>query len=256
MLLWLTVAVLAILPAVSLAQEGLQEGGAKQASKAAEDAQPASICATGSARVPIVSDHAVLTLCMRKNAKSVEAAQLAADAALAALHDALLSIEGVTSADIHTEYNGVKTLYHYQYGKLGQQETPAGFQVSAHLAVTVKNKALLGRVLDTAIQNGAENSYRLAFQSSQTSAAYDTALAQATAEAVRKVQLLAQAAGLTLGKLQSVTELSSLSEQSEAVSGGAQSGDAVVNVEIEQAEVPLDSALSVEAVVRVCYAAE
>ncbi|MEG1196733.1 MAG: SIMPL domain-containing protein, partial [Clostridia bacterium] len=95
-----------------------------------------------------------------------------------------------------------------------------------------------------------------AFQSSQTSAAYDTALAQATAEAVRKVQLLAQAAGLTLGKLQSVTELSSLSEQSEAVSGGAQSGDAVVNVEIEQVEVPLDSALSVEAVVRVCYAAE
>ncbi|MEF9878733.1 MAG: SIMPL domain-containing protein [Clostridia bacterium] len=256
MLLWLTVALLAMSPAVSLAQEGLQEGAATQASTAEAAAQPASICATGSARVPIVSDHTVLTLCVLKSANSVEAAQLAADAALAALHDALLSIEGVTAADIQTEYDGVKTLYHYQYGKLGQQETPAGFQVSAHLAVTVKNKALLGRVLDAAIQNGAENSYRLAFQSSQTSAAYDTALADATAEAVRKAKLLAQAAGLTLGALQSVTELSTLSGQSAAVSGEAQSGVADQNAEAQQEEVPLDSALSVEAMVQVCYAAK
>lgn len=191
------------------------------------------ISATGTNSLKLDADIAVLTLGVRATGSTVTAAQGQVDAVLALLNEALAGL-GVAEADIETSGYSVQTVYNYQYTKLGETETPSGYTVTTDIVLHVRDVDLVGTVIDAAILSGAESSYDLSFESSEQEAAYAVALSEATRDAMRKAQLLAEASGFALGELRSVTE---------------------TNVQAAYAD-QSPNALSVTATVEVCYAAE
>ncbi len=197
------------------------------------------IRAAGSAQVTLPADIAVLTLDVRASGATVADAQQAAKEQAAMLHETLTGM-GVEEADIQTTYFSVQTVYTYQYSKIGeQQEKPSGYSATANLVARVREMDRVGEVIDAAISGGAQSGYKLTFESTAYETAYATALTGAVEDAVKKADLLAQAAGLQLGKLRSVTELEG------GVDGralGDAGGDAV-----------LHGTLSITANVEVCY---
>ncbi len=178
---------------------------------------PTVICATGSARVELEADIAMLTLGVKASGATVSEAQEQYAGVLEALSSALEQI-GVSHEDIYSSCYDVDTVYNYQYTKLSEKETPAGYSLASTLVVRVRDTARLGEVIDAAISCGAQSSYELSFESSSYDEAYNQALSQATGDAVRKARLLAQAAGLTLDELCSVTE-TGLTPQPSAADG-------------------------------------
>lgn len=165
------------------------------------------VCATGSASVALEADIALLTLGVKASGATISDAQAQYAGVLEALCAALEQI-GVSREDIHSSCYDVDTVYNYQYTKLSKQETPAGYSLASDLVVRVRDTARVGEVIDAAISCGAQSSYELSFESSSYDEAYSQALSQAAGDAVRKARLLAQAAGLTLDELCSVTETS------------------------------------------------
>ena len=102
--------------------------------------------------------------------------------------------------------------------------------------------AVLGeRTYREIIRTGAQNSYELAYESSEARDAYFEALGAATADAMAQAILLAEASGLELGRLVSVTEV--------------QGDESTVMATSVSAETPVHPHLSVTATVEVCYTA-
>lgn len=203
------------------------------------------LSAIGSAKVMLTPDVAVLTLGVRAAGDTMAEAQRMADETFGRVREALLG-QGIAAEDVHITYYNVETVYSYQYSKLGDQETPSGFTAETDLAVYVRDVGKVGAVVDAAIGVGADSRYELTFESSERAEAYETALAAAAKDAMRKAGLLARAGGLTLIKLKSVCELTDGEAEEVVVSVTAGSEEGL----------PLHNALTVTATVEVCYQAE
>lgn len=168
-------------------------------------AVPATLTAIGTAEIVVQPDMAVLIFDITDTAAAVTDAQAATAATLETLN-ALLEAMGIAKEDIDTSYYSVNTVYSYQYGKLGEGESPSGYSVKSSVTITLHDVTLVMNVIDAALQSGADNSYELCFESSKAQAAYDEALALAAQDAGRKAALLAQAAQVSLGEMISLRE--------------------------------------------------
>lgn len=203
------------------------------------------ISATGSTRIMLTADIAVLTIGVRAAGNTVIEAQTSADATLATLSEALVGMN-IEVKDIQTTFYSVQTVYSYQYSKLGEQETPTGYSVSTDMVVRLRDISRIGEVVDLVVNGGADSNYELTFESTQYDDVYHKALQDALADAMNKADLLAQGAGVTLGKLRSVTELTNADN----------TFDVTATVANDLGNVPMHSELSVVATVQVCYDAE
>lgn len=187
-LLTLVLALALLCPALALAEEAA-----------------ATLTVTGSATVTLEADLAQVVLGVVTKSPTVEEASTANAAALAALIDALKAA-GVAEGDMVTEHYSISAQYDYSYGKLDEDQSISGYQVSNLLRVTVHDVAQLGTVVDAGMKAGANECYGITFQSTQASAANDQALQAAVQEGARKAALLAGASGRELGSLLSVKE--------------------------------------------------
>ncbi|MDD3334258.1 MAG: SIMPL domain-containing protein [Eubacteriales bacterium] len=204
--------------------------------------QSAVLTTVGSAEVSVKPDMVLLTFHMVSTATTVAAAQEAAVQQVDALSQALEGLQ-ISSEDIYTSAYAVTTQYSYQYGKLGEGETPTGYNISSDIAVRLRQLNQLGQVVDVALQLGAEADYDLSFESSKIQEAYDKAMALAVGDGMRKAELLAASAGKTLGALKTVTELEEGLNPTEQVR--AASDDSAENI--------LRYLLTIEASVEVSY---
>ena len=107
---------------------------------------------------------------------------------------------------MQTDNYTVSPVYDYQNTKLESQQVLVGYSVTNNVTVTVRQLDQLPTLLDAAVAAGANQTYGISFQSSQSDAAYDQALAEAAKNAVRKAGMLAAALGKTPGDLISVQE--------------------------------------------------
>ena len=82
----------------------------------------------------------------------------------------------------------------------------AGYNVSNQLTVIIRTMDSIGATLDRATAAGANSIHSVQFCSTQSAAAQDEAMTHAVQDALRKGQLLADAAGLNLGGILSITE--------------------------------------------------
>lgn len=202
---WLTAAVAATLAGAAMC--------ANLPAAAQEPAKPATISLTGAGEVGAAPDLAMITSGVVSEGANARAALNANNEAMTRTIAALKEA-GIEAKDIRTSGFSVQPQYVYpQPDKDGRRGSPhiVGYQVSNQVTAKVRDLALLGPVLDRMVGVGANQIGGITFLISNDTVLMDEARTNAMADAIRKARLYAQAAGIKLGRILSITE-----------SGGAQ----------------------------------
>lgn len=168
-------------------------------------ADGATITVTGSASVTLKADYARVSVGVSTKATTVEEASRQNTETIHAVIAALTDF-GVAEEDIVT--NSYSVYAEYDYSSVGGQKL-SGYNVTNQLTVIIRDMEHIGATLDKATDAGANNIYNIEFLSTQSDAAQDEATVYAVQDAMRKAQLLADAAGLTLGGVKSISESTS-----------------------------------------------
>jgi uncharacterized protein YggE len=162
--------------------------------------QPAArtIAVTGNGSVTAVPDRATFGFTIDTRAKTASAA-LAQNSTDAAAVIAALKAAGVSSANLQTSQVSLQP-----------QSSPDGTQIVGYVAsnsVTVKTAlSSAGKIVDAAVGAGANGVSGPGLDVSDQSSLYRDALHKAVDDAKLKAQSLADAAGLSLGAVQSIAE--------------------------------------------------
>lgn len=150
------------------------------------------IATNGRGEVHIAPDRAVLNVSVET--RSPSAATAAGDNTARLIKTiASLRSAGVDSAQITTAG--------YSIGQDYEKNRPIGFIAHNGLRVEVSRVADIGKLIDAAVAGGATQINQVQFIRSDTKDVHQSALALAVADARRDAEILAQAAGGTLGRL-------------------------------------------------------
>lgn len=169
---------------------------------AAETGERPRITVTGEGRAEAVPDLAVITIGVTTHADTAAAALAENSARLSAVLDRLRAA-GVADRDLQT--SGLSLGPRYDYGN-NHPPRLEGYEATNQLAVRVRALDTLGAILDAAVTDGANTLGGLAFSLADPQGARDAALAAAVAEARRKAAIIAEAAGVRLGPVLSISE--------------------------------------------------
>ena len=118
------------------------------------------------------------------------------------VRDSLVAI-GVDIADITTQNYHISRLDKYYNG----ESTPGNYQVRNSMKIVVFDMDLVGQVIDTAIQAGANELTSLNFSLKDTSDVLKQARLQAVNDARSRAELFATASGRKLGDVITITEV-------------------------------------------------
>ena len=168
-------------------------------------APPRSIRVTGEGRAFAAPDVARVTIGVQAR-DPASLAKASADAS-ARMKRVLAALEkgGVAPKDVRTVRYDVEVQRSYDKSNAG---AVTGYLVSNQVAVTIRDLAKLGALLDQVVAAGSNAIDGLAFEKEDTSAERARALEAAVAEARAKAAVLAKAAGVTLGEVLLVAESS------------------------------------------------
>ena len=160
------------------------------------------VTVTGEATVAVAPDTAMIRLGVSTQEKTAREASEAnarqMTAVLAAIKDT-----GVADRDIQTSRLSLQP--QYDPNKSGTARL-TGFQASNQVTVRIRDIDKLPTVLDRAITAGANEMSGIEFVVSEQSKLLDQARDDAIADARRKAELYAKAAGAKLGRVVSITE--------------------------------------------------
>jgi len=111
---------------------------------------------------------------------------------------------GIEAKDIQTTNFSVSPVYEQR--KEGQAAFITGYRVSNQVHITVRDTAKLGDILDKVVSLGANDIGSIAFGVSEPEDLKDEARKEAMRKAIADTKLYAQAAGVELGPVLSITE--------------------------------------------------
>jgi uncharacterized protein len=161
------------------------------------------ITVTGEASVQVVPDLATVSLGVTTIGATASEALSANSAAVTAII-ARLGQAGIEAKDIQTSNLSLNPNYYSSDGSVAPQIQ--NYMASNMVTVTVRKLDSAGSVLDAAVQDGANTLNGLGFGLTDPRPAQDTARKNAVADARAKATLLAEAAGVHLGAIVSITE--------------------------------------------------
>jgi uncharacterized protein YggE len=179
-----------------------------QAQQAAERVERPSIRVTGEATVMVKPDQAIIDIGVVTQAATAQAAASQNAQKTDAVISDLKRVLGA-SADIKTISYSVSP--NYRYPRDGGQPTIAGYNASNTVQVKINDLDLVGKVIDTATQSGANNINALRFTLRDEQAARTQALQDAALKARAKAQSLAAALGVRVQRILHVEEGGSIS---------------------------------------------
>ena len=159
-----------------------------------------SVTAEGSAR--IAPDMATISLGVTTQAETAAQALTQNSAAQQAVIDKLKA-EGVAESDIQTSGLNLSPVQAYPEG---QAPVVTGYQVSNIVTVQMRDLDKLGTLLDALVAEGANQVQGISFGREDTQSAEDEARVDAIAEARRRAEVMAQAAGVKVGPIVSISE--------------------------------------------------
>ena len=165
--------------------------------------RPARIIVIGDGNVSVAPDYADIDCGVTTKAKTARDATDANSKAMAAVAAALHGA-GIEQKDIQTTRFSLQPVYASQQSNTEPKLT--GFSVSNQFRVTIRQIGNVGDILDRLIAAGATDFGSVEFLHSDSSKALDQGRTAAIADAKRKAELYAQAAGLTLGGVGWITE--------------------------------------------------
>jgi uncharacterized protein YggE len=167
----------------------------------------ATLEANGDGQVMVVPDIAIVTIGVVSRAPAASDALAANSTDLQKVVDTVKAA-GIAEKDMGTTGFSVTPIYQPVTRTTPPDSGPApiiGYTVENDLRVTIRNIATSGAVLDAVVKAGANRVSSIAFDISDSKTAEDNATKAAIAEALHRGQLMADASGVTLGRVLSVT---------------------------------------------------
>ena len=159
------------------------------------------ISVSGTGEIRVSADTAVISLGVNARDKDVLKAQQKVNESIAAIRAALTE-QGVSEENINTEFINIYVTYDYR----DDQEEVEAYNASSTLAIKVTEMDKVGALIDAAFSAGANTLNGISFSASDTSEAKAEALREAVADAKNKADVLAEAPGLKITGIESLSE--------------------------------------------------
>lgn len=160
-----------------------------------------TISITGQGEAKAAPDEAFLSAGVTSQARTATAALAANSRAMNAVFETLRSA-GVADKDMQTSEFSVQPQYSNDKGP----QRVTGYEVSNNVGVTVENLSSLGATLDALVSSGANTIGDISFGFRDPKSLMQKARAEAVADAISRADLIAKAAGITLGAITSISE--------------------------------------------------
>jgi uncharacterized protein YggE len=175
----------------------------------AADTPPSRIIVSGEGEATVAPDLAVLTLSVMREAKTARAALDANNDAMAAVIAAMKSA-GIAERDLQTAGIQISPRYNFPTSPDGSQRAElVGYQVTNTLSVRVRDIDKTGEILDKAVTLGVNEGGGISFTNANPAAVITEARKNAVADAIDRAKTLAQAAGVSVGRVIEISEQSS-----------------------------------------------
>jgi uncharacterized protein YggE len=194
-ILKITLAALLVLGVAALAGVGRPE-----AAGGASDTTPTGITVTGTGESRRTPDRAELMFGVQTHGATAEATQ-AAHAAEVKRLIAALKAAGVAAKDLKTEQFDVSPRY-----EVDKVDKPEGYQANSSVTVTDQPLERASQLSEAGVKAGADSVSGPGLSVADADAGYDKALERAFADARAKAEVLAKAAGVSLGEVTSIVE--------------------------------------------------
>jgi uncharacterized protein YggE len=176
---------------------GGQGAASVQVPEQSPSAQQPEIAASGRGEMRLAPTYAaVIVNISTRSSTAVEAASENTKKVQAVMR--ALRASGLSEKDITTASYNVQQDYDYRPDR---RPEPSGFSANTSIRAEIRRLDNLGRVIDAAIAGGATGISGVQYFASNTEEARRSAMAQAVREARTDADVLARAAGGTLGRL-------------------------------------------------------
>src|ERR1700731_552007 len=169
----------------------------------AETAPPAAISVTGEAIVSVAPDLAQIDGGVTSEAKT---AREASDANNAAMGKVLLALKGAGIEEKDFQTSRLSLQPQYPPHRSNGPSVIVSYRASNRVTIRLHDVTKVAGVIDTLVGAGANDIGGINFMVSQSSKLLDEAREQALADARRKAEIYAKAAGVTLGAPISISE--------------------------------------------------
>ena len=163
------------------------------------DPKPGTISVDGSGSIETEPDTATTSFGVVTQGATAQEAMAQNSAAMKKVIDALKRA-GVPAKDLQTQYVSLDSRYDNQGREI------LGYNASNSVSAVVRDLAQVGPVIDAGIAAGANNVSGPSLSREDRDKLYREALEKAVADAKAKAEVLAKAAGVTVGAVQSITE--------------------------------------------------
>jgi len=175
---------------------------AAYAQQRAERPRPPSITVNGEATIAADPDQAQIDIGVTTQARTAPDASRENAERLARV---LAEVKKLLGKGDEVRTSGYALNPQYRYPQGGKPEI-VGYQANNTVRIKMSKLNDVGKVIDAAMQSGANNINRLAFTLKDEDAARIEALKQASAKAKAKAEAIAASLGLKIVKIASVTE--------------------------------------------------
>jgi uncharacterized protein YggE len=162
-----------------------------------------AIVVTGEGTVSAAPDMAEVSAGVQTRAATAREALDQNNAAMAKVIDALKQA-GIADKDVQTAQLNVSPVY--QRNSNTGERHPDGYQVSNSVLVRLRALPKIGGLLDALVSAGANNLGSIRFLVARPQPLMDEARRHAVEDAQRRAKLLADAAGVHLGKVERIDE--------------------------------------------------
>lgn len=163
------------------------------------------ISVTGAGVVEAEPDMAMITLGVTHESQAAKDAMDQTSVSVASILQRLDRL-GIAPRDLQTRQLSLRPVWSNRPSSSNGQSKITGFVASNTVMVRVRDMTSLGVVLDAVLTEGANQFNGLQFGMQEPDPLTDEARRRAVADAMAKAQLLADAAGVSLGRVQSISE--------------------------------------------------
>jgi uncharacterized protein len=169
----------------------------------AQTERPSFISVTGEAHISVAPDLAQIDGGVASEGKT---AREASEANNAAMGKVLLALKGAGIDEKDYQTSRLSLQPQNSVAKAGAPSTITGYRASNRVTIRLRDVTKVASVIDLLVAAGANDIGGINFQVSQASKLLDEAREQAIADARRKAEIYAKAAGVTLGSPLSISE--------------------------------------------------
>ncbi|MCV6584170.1 MAG: SIMPL domain-containing protein [Marinibacterium sp.] len=170
------------------------------------------ITVTGQGQVFAAPDMATIRLGVTETDAEAARAMDATSQAMGTILARLTEL-GIAPRDVQTQSLQLDPIWQNRNGQSDQPPRITGYRASNQVMVRVRDLSELGGVLDALLQDGANDFGGLSFGIADPDDQMDAARRAAVADAMAKARLYAEAAGVTLGDVVSMSETGSARPQ-------------------------------------------